>query len=110
MKLLENISYKMKIDNVNKMVDYIKEYLYNNDELIISNRFYIYKDHNSIGLTQFYLLDKALTRRIVFSHIVEYMEYKLEYFNIKDYDYYDTVMKELELWYNNIVIEMNYYE
>lgn len=107
MKLLENISYKMEAYNFNKMVDYIKEYLYNNDELIISNRFYIYKDHNSIGLTQFYLLDKALTRRIVFSHIVEY---KLEYFNVKDYDYYDTVMKELELWYNNIVIEIDYYE
>lgn len=107
MKLLENISYKMKAYNVNKMVDYIKEYLYNNDELIINNRFLIYKDHNDIGLIQFYLLDKVLTRRILFNHIVEYMEYR---FNVKDYGYYDTVMKELELWYNNIVIEMDYYE
>ena len=107
MKLPGNISYKMTAYNVNKMVNYIKEYLYNNDEFIINNRFLIYKDQNDIGLIQFYLLDKALTRRILFNHIVEYMEYRL---NVKDYGYYDTVMKELELWYNNIVIEMDYYE
>jgi len=110
MKCPESISYKMKAYNFNKMVDYIKEYLYNNNELIINNRFSIYKAYNDIGLIQFYLLDKALTRRIVFNHIMEYAAYKLEYFNIKDYNYYDTVMKELELWYNNIVIEMDYYE
>ena len=110
MKSQGNISYRMKIYTFNEMLGYIQEYLRNNDVIIINNRFSIYKANNGIGLIQFYLLDKALTRRIVFSHIMEYAAYKSEYFNIKDYNYYDTVMKELELWYNNIVIEMDYYE
>lgn len=110
MKLRENISYKMKTHNFIEMADYIDEYLRNNDAIIINNRFSIIKSISNLGFPKFSLVDNALTKSIVFSHIMEYAAYKLEYFNISEYNYYDMVIKELELWYNNIVIEREYYE
>ena len=110
MKLRENISYKMKVYAFNEMLGYIKEYLRNNDVIIINNRFSIIKSISNLGFPKFSLIDNVLTKSIVFSHIVEYMAYKLEYFNISEYNYYDMVIKELKLWYNNIVIEREYYE
>lgn len=109
MKLRENISYKMKAYII-EMADYIDEYLRNNDAIIINNRFSIIKSISNLGFPKFSLIDNVLTKSIVFSHIMEYAAYKLEYFNISEYNYYDMVIKELELWYNNIVIEREYYE
>ena len=110
MKSQGNISYKMKIYTFNEMLCYIKGYLRNNDVIIINNKFSITKSPSNLGFPKFYLIDNALTKSIIFSHIAEYAAYKIEYFNISDYNYYDMVIKELELWYNNIVIEREYYE
>ena len=110
MKSQGNISYKMKIDKFIEIVVYIKNYLRNNNVIIINNRFFITKSPSNLGFPKFYLIDNALTKSIIFSHIAEYAAYKIEYFNISEYNYYDMVIKELELWYNNIVIEREYYE
>lgn len=110
MKLPGNISYKMKIYNFIEMVDYIKEYLHNNDAIIIDNRFSIIKSTNIAGFPKFRLIDNVLTKSIAFSHIWDYIMAKLEYFNISEYDYYDILIKKLELWYNSIIIERTYYE
>ena len=101
----------MKIDKFIEIVVYIKNYLRNNDAIIIDNRFSIIKSISNTGLPKFRLIDNVLTKSIKFKRIMDYAVYnKLEYFNISEYSYYDILIKKLELWYNSIIIEEDYYE
>ena len=61
MKSQGNISYKMKIDKFIEIVVHIKNYLRNNDVIIINNRFFITKSPSNLGFPKFYLIDNALT-------------------------------------------------